>query len=79
MQTGPFRILRHPSYASLLLVALGTAVSVESTLAVAVTLLVWLPAVLLRLAHEEGVLARRFGGAYEHYARRTWRLVPGLF
>jgi len=37
-----------------------------------------LPAAGARIAHEEAFLANRFGDAWTEYARRTWRLVPGL-
>jgi protein-S-isoprenylcysteine O-methyltransferase len=79
VQTGPFRVLRHPSYASLGLLALGTALSTRSLHALLATALVWVPAVAIRIAREESFLARRFGAAYESYAQRTWRLVPGVF
>jgi protein-S-isoprenylcysteine O-methyltransferase Ste14 len=79
VESGPFRVLRHPSYTSLALVALGTALSLRSTLAVAATLLLWLPATLLRIAHEEAFLHRRFGESYARYAEHTWRLLPGIY
>lgn len=79
VQTGPFRWLRHPSYSSLGLIALGTALSTRSVTALAAAVLVWLPAAAVRISREEQFLSRRFGNTYEEYARRTWRLVPGLF
>ena len=79
VQNGPFRVLRHPSYASLGLLALGTAVSTRSLHALIAIVVVWLPTVAIRISREESFLARRFGTAYESYASRTWRLVPGVF
>lgn len=79
VQSGPFRILRHPSYASLGLIALGTALSTRSSTALLAAVFVWLPAAGVRIAREEAFLAERFGDAYTEYARRTWRLVPGVF
>jgi len=79
VEAGPYRRLRHPNYAALLLVALGTAVALASPLALAATLLLWLPIVTLRIAREERMLAERFGSAYERYRGRTWRLVPGMY
>ena len=76
---GPFARIRHPSYASLLLIAGGTALACRSSLALLATLALWLPAALVRIRLEEAALAERFGPAYEAYARRTWRLVPWLF
>jgi protein-S-isoprenylcysteine O-methyltransferase Ste14 len=76
---GPFRMIRHPSYASLGAIALGTALSVTSPLAAITTLVVWLPVILLRIRQEEAELGRRLGAAYRDYAERTWRLVPGVY
>lgn len=79
VQTGPFRFLRHPSYTSLALVAVGTALSMRSEVALLAFLFVWLPAAGIRITREEAFLTRRFGGAYEEYCARTWRLVPLVF
>ena len=79
VQTGPFRILRHPSYSSLGLIALGTALSMRSSAALLAAVCLWLPAAGIRIAREEAFLSERFGDTYSAYARRTWRLVPGLF
>ncbi|MEO2167546.1 MAG: isoprenylcysteine carboxylmethyltransferase family protein [bacterium] len=79
IQQGPFRRLRHPSYASLLLIAIGTAVSLRSPLAFGVALFIWLPLTLVRITHEERALQAGFGDAWRDYAARTWRLVPGIY
>lgn len=79
VQSGPFRLLRHPSYASLGLVAIGTALATRSLLAFLAALLIWLPAAGVRIIREEAFLAKRFGDDYDTYASRTWRLVPGIF
>ena len=77
--TGPYRWLRHPNYAGLLLIAFGTAMMVRSPSAVGVTLVAWLPLVLLRIREEERGLYERLGSAYADYTRDRWCLVPGLF
>lgn len=77
--TGPYRWLCHPNYAGLLLIAFGTATMVWSPLAIGVTLVLWLPAALLRIGAEERSLQARLGDAYADYARGRWRLVPGLY
>ncbi len=79
VRSGPFRILRHPSYASLGLIALGTALCTRSPAALTATLIVWLPAAGVRMAREEAFLTTKFGDAYTEYARTTWRLIPGVF
>jgi protein-S-isoprenylcysteine O-methyltransferase Ste14 len=79
VRTGPYRWLRHPNYAGLVLVAFGTALALASSLAVVVTALVWVPAVLVRVLQEEDLLTSALGEDYERYARSTWRLLPGVF
>jgi protein-S-isoprenylcysteine O-methyltransferase Ste14 len=76
---GPYRWLRHPNYAGLLMVALGTALMMRSTYAIGVTLAVWLPLALMRISKEEHALAARLGAAYVEYARGRWCLVPGVY
>jgi protein-S-isoprenylcysteine O-methyltransferase Ste14 len=75
---GPFALVRHPIYAGLDLLALGTAVWVP-------TWLTWAAVVLmvvgsdLRGRAEEGVLREAFGEAYRTYCARTRRFIPGLY
>ena len=79
VRSGPYRVVRHPNYTGLFAVALGTALGLESALALAGALFVWLPSVLLRIAREERLMTERFGDSYRAYAARTWKLVPGLY
>ncbi len=76
---GPYRLLRHPNYAGLVLVMIGTALVLHSPLALGAFLLVWLPALLLRIGREESILREHLGEDYVRYSERTWRLVPGLY
>jgi protein-S-isoprenylcysteine O-methyltransferase Ste14 len=79
VEAGPYRWIRHPNYTGLLLVACGTAVSLWSPLAFAVAVCLWLPVVMLRVAREERLMLERFGGQYQAYMSRTWRLIVGLY
>jgi protein-S-isoprenylcysteine O-methyltransferase Ste14 len=77
--SGPYRWLRHPNYAGLLLIALGTATMVWSPRAAGMALVVWLPIALLRIAEEERALHARLGTAWTDYARGSWCVVPGVY
>lgn len=79
VESGPFRTIRHPNYLGLLLIMVGTAIVLESPLAFLAVLAVWVPALLLRIRHEESVLAGHFGAAWHGYAQRTWRLLPRVY
>jgi protein-S-isoprenylcysteine O-methyltransferase len=76
---GPYRLVRHPNYASLLIIACGIALALASPLALVATFTLWLPIVVLRIVREERMLVERFAERYREYRRGTWRLVPGLY
>jgi len=74
--SGPYRFVRHPSYAAGLItmsglgIALGNGISLA--VLVAAALLVYVP----RIRAEESMLQQAFGAAFEAYKKRSWRLVP---
>lgn len=75
---GPFRFLRHPIYAGLNLLALGTAIW-------APTPITWVGFALiaigsdLRARSEEKLLKDVFGQVYRDYLQRTKRFIPGIY
>jgi protein-S-isoprenylcysteine O-methyltransferase Ste14 len=75
---GPYALVRHPIYAGLNLLAVGTAVWVPTPLTWAAVVLMALGSDLRGRA-EEGVLRESFGDAYRAYCARTRRFVPGLY
>lgn len=79
IETGPYRRVRHPAYGGLLLMGLGVAIGYSSTIGLAAIPVLLVPGLVLRIQLEERLLAARFGEAYAAYARRTPRLIPGLW
>jgi protein-S-isoprenylcysteine O-methyltransferase Ste14 len=79
VDTGPYSRVRHPSYTGLLVFYLGLGICLDSYLSVAAAVLLPLAAVVNRIAHEERMLRRELGEAYEVYSSRTRRLVPGVW
>lgn len=77
--TGPFAHARHPIYSAifLLLVAFAVADGHLTHLVVAVPL--YVTGTWLRITEEERLLHTLFGPAYDAYAARVNRFVPGLF
>jgi protein-S-isoprenylcysteine O-methyltransferase Ste14 len=74
--TGPYRIVRHPGYAGVVLVVLGAgAVSGNWVGLAGWAILVILP-LLYRIRVEETALVRALGDAYRCYAASHKRLVP---
>ncbi|MEO8636427.1 MAG: isoprenylcysteine carboxylmethyltransferase family protein [Gemmatimonadales bacterium] len=75
---GPFRLLRHPIYMGLNLLALGSAVwdpTPITWLAVAIMVL----GSDLRGRAEERLLTQTFGDTYTAYTQRTARFLPGIY
>ena len=76
VETGPYRLVRHPIYSGLILAAFATAIEREAAVAMlgAVGLTV---AFYIKARREERFLRAELGEtAYDAYARRTPMLVP---
>lgn len=76
VQTGPYRWIRHPIYASFLLI-LGSTLLISANWLVG---LCWIASVVLdgavRVRFEEQAMLNRFGEEYSQYERRTGRIFP---
>jgi len=75
VQRGPYRYLRHPSYAGALLTYLGVCVLFRSWVAAGLGLVALPAAFVRRVSYEEALLKRALPG-YESYASRTGALLP---
>lgn len=75
---GPFRLVRHPIYAAMDLLAIGTAVWVPNpfTVAAAVGMVIVGD---VRARAEEDLLLTAFGDAYRAYMGKVKRLVPLVY
>jgi protein-S-isoprenylcysteine O-methyltransferase len=76
IRSGPYRVLRHPSYTGALLTFYGFALALGSVAALGVVAAAVTAAFLWRIRVEEAVLRRAFPDDYADYARRTKRLIP---
>jgi protein-S-isoprenylcysteine O-methyltransferase Ste14 len=74
--TGPYRVLRHPSYSGLLLALGGVGLGYGNWLSLAAMLALPLGAVIYRIRVEEAALSAALGAAYTAYADRRKRLLP---
>ncbi len=79
VDTGPYRWIRHPSYAGALAAFLGLGICTDNWLALAVLFLPITWAFRRRIAIEEAALLEGLGDPYRAYAARTKRLVPWIY
>ena len=75
VETGPYRLIRHPSYTGALLTLLGVLMCATNWLSLACFVLA-VPGFAYRIAVEERALAGGIGPPYRDYMRRTKRLIP---
>jgi protein-S-isoprenylcysteine O-methyltransferase Ste14 len=76
--TGPYRLVRHPIYLGLTLLASGNALSFGSSVSCLIVLAVIVPTFAWRARAEEGELSRTFGESFAVYRRRTKMIIPHL-
>ena len=76
--TGPFALVRNPIFTGLVTVQAGLALLVPSALALAGVALLFVSVEVQARLVEEPHLLRTHGAAYESYASRVGRFVPGL-
>ena len=77
VQSGPYRLIRHPMYLALLLATLPLIVNLFTPLRLVVWL-VLLVDLILKLNYEERLLVVELAG-YDQYVRHSYRLVPFLY
>jgi protein-S-isoprenylcysteine O-methyltransferase Ste14 len=74
--TGPFSVVRHPLYASLIWMFLGGALIYSNLVALALAFGVFVPMMYVRARKEDALLAEAFGAEFEAYERATGMLFP---
>lgn len=76
VDTGPYRLVRHPSYSGLLLQFAGLGLTLGTVPSVAVALIPPTVALLHRIRVEEAALCAHLPDHYPAYAARTKKIVP---
>ena len=76
--SGVYGVIRHPSYLGFLVNLLGWVLAFRSWAGLLVAALFVFP-LAARIRNEERLLSSHYGGEYEAYRGRTWRLIPGIF
>jgi len=76
VETGPYRLVRHPSYTGVLLIFTGLGLALQSWGAVLLIVLTFGLAFGYRMYVEERVLVSELGDEYVKYTKKTKRLIP---
>jgi protein-S-isoprenylcysteine O-methyltransferase Ste14 len=79
VETGIYKIVQHPAYLGYLLSLLGIGLVLGNGVGLAALVVLPLAGILYRIHVEERVLLSYFGSAYQEYANRTKRLLPGIW
>lgn len=78
ISTGPYAIVRHPMYATALVMLFGIPISLASWWDVLVLVAI-LPALAWRLIDEERMLIRHLDGYTDYRRKVRWRLIPYIW
>ena len=78
VSTGPYRLVRHPIYLGLSMLAAGEAIAFDDGPALLAVLVAVIPTFLWRARTEEALLTHVFGDVYRGYRERTKMMLPYL-
>lgn len=76
--TGPFALVRNPIYLAMLLFLLSLAAATRHERALAIAVPLFGLGTAIRIRSEEALLRAQFGAAYDAYAARVKRFIPGI-
>lgn len=76
VRSGPYRIVRHPIYTSMLCVLLGTGLMISPGWLLLAALAVFIIGTEIRVRVEDHLLAWRFGPEFQEYRRSVSGYVP---
>jgi protein-S-isoprenylcysteine O-methyltransferase Ste14 len=79
IRTGPYRLIRHPSYAGLILTCIGYGAALQNAVSFAIAAAFPAIALIHRIKMEETALASGMGAAYAAYQAGTKKLIPGVW
>ena len=79
IDTGPYRVIRHPSYLGAMLAFLGFSLGFANWASFVIIIAPIFSALLWRIQIEEAALTEALGERYRSYVRRTKRLIPSVY
>ena len=79
IDNGPYRHIRHPSYAGIILFFIGYGIVSKDWLSLGVDVCLPIASLVYRIQIEEKALAEGMGQDYVAYQKRTKKLLPGIW
>jgi len=79
VKAGPYRLIRHPSYAAGLIIIIGISLAMGSWIGLLLMFLLVAIAYQKRIAVEESELLKSLGKEYLDYMKSTKRLIPFIY
>ncbi len=79
VDTGPYKLIRHPSYLGSFVMALGISAIFQSLAGLAICMFLFFPVYMFRIRVEELALREGLGEAYDTYCQKTWRMIPYVY
>jgi len=76
VESGPYRLIRHPSYTGALIFYVGMGLAVQSWAAVLIGIAIFSLVYGYRILLEEKALISQLGNNYVEYMKRTKRVIP---
>ena len=79
IDSGPYRLIRHPSYTGILMLYLGICLCTGNWVTTLIIVVPIFCALLFRMKVEEAALREALGEPYGNYMKRTKRLIPLVY
>lgn len=79
VKSGPFQIVRHPAYTSMIMEILAVGLVLAAPISTVLALLFFIPVLNKRIKVEERELVSKFGEDYSNYIKTTPALIPFKF
>lgn len=79
VETGPYHLIRHPSYSGALLTMFGLGLAFTNWLSLLGIMLAGFIGYSYRVMVEERTLVTALGGPYREYMQRTKRFIPFIY
>jgi len=79
IETGLYKLIRHPGYLGQLIIFIGISTSISNWLSIAVMMISVTLGYLYRIKVEEGFMLEQLGKEYLDYQKRTKRIIPKIY